>query len=285
MKRHGYYCRSRRAGKTVRSRSCLSCAKGKARCDNKLPECSRCKTKAIECLYPEKTPKVKRSKLHNSDHVPIAPHEMAPSFAVDSPSYKNRQEANNLGDMTLDPALVIPDPDFLDMSGEFLDWNSLDIDFAEMLNSQNNEKTVPPRSFVSPTLAPHWTPLMDRTTHVQQAITSMNTSIPRAPNLNIRSLIQRPRLNSGQQRIANLILHTLKSYPLMMLRDSTLPPFIHPHLASADAENDQMEPITNCISLVHMIGSKSHGTRKLFWRNVRQECERLCAVVRLDSRT
>ncbi|KAF1971540.1 hypothetical protein BU23DRAFT_175502 [Bimuria novae-zelandiae CBS 107.79] len=42
LKRHGYYCRSRRLGSTARPRSCIACAKGKARCDNRRPECSRC---------------------------------------------------------------------------------------------------------------------------------------------------------------------------------------------------------------------------------------------------
>ncbi|KAJ5833633.1 hypothetical protein N7474_001944 [Penicillium riverlandense] len=38
-----------------------------------------------------------------------------------------------------------------------------------------------------------------------------------------------------------------------------------------------MEPLSNCISLVHMISSGTRGSRKLFWRNVRMECERLCS--------
>lgn len=65
----------------------------------------------------------------------------------------------------------------------------------------------------------------------------------------------------------------------MMLRHGTLPPFIHPRLISSHAENTRMEPLTNCVSLMHMIGSRIQGSRKLFWKNVRLECERLCAEV------
>ncbi|KAK5095426.1 hypothetical protein LTR70_003590 [Exophiala xenobiotica] len=36
-----------------------------------------------------------------------------------------------------------------------------------------------------------------------------------------------------------------------------------------------MEPLNNCISLMHMLKSGVQGTRKLFWKNVRLECERL----------
>jgi hypothetical protein len=69
----------------------------------------------------------------------------------------------------------------------------------------------------------------------------------------------------------------LKSYVLKMLRHNSLPPFIHPYLVSAELA---MEPLDNCINLVHMISGEMKGGRKLFWRNVRMECERLCAEVR-----
>ncbi|KAH8701693.1 hypothetical protein BGW36DRAFT_371332 [Talaromyces proteolyticus] len=104
---------------------------------------------------------------------------------------------------------------------------------------------------------------------------SLYVSIPPQPTSALRSLNQRPKIKTGTQQIAKLILHTLKSYPLMMLRDDSLPPYIHPNLISSNTENNQMEPLTNCISLVHMISSKAQGSRKLFWRNVRVECERL----------
>lgn len=65
----------------------------------------------------------------------------------------------------------------------------------------------------------------------------------------------------------------------MMLRHNTLPPFIHPSVVSSDLDNPNLEPLTNCIALVHMIGSGIQASRKLFWENVRMECERLCEEV------
>lgn len=73
--------------------------------------------------------------------------------------------------------------------------------------------------------------------------------------------------------------YTLRSYPLMF-RQNTLPPFVHPHLLSSDAYKDQIELLTNCISLLHMISGGVQGSRKLFWENVRLECERICEDVR-----
>jgi hypothetical protein len=104
-------------------------------------------------------------------------------------------------------------------------------------------------------------------------------SIPRPPTSALRLLNQRPNSISGNQRIATLMLHTLKSYPLMLIRDDTLPPFIHTSFVTPDLGNKNLESLHNCISLVHMIRSGIQGSRKLFWRNVRMECEHLCADV------
>jgi hypothetical protein len=205
---------------------------------------------------------------------------MAPSLMADSPSVENRQEASNDGDIILGSALVISDPEFANIGGEKFDWDDPDIDFADFLDQQTNDETVQYPSSGSSSLVRHSTPSTDQTVQVQQAISSPNVSIPTLPTYTLRSLIQRPKMKTEAQRSANLMLHTLKSYPLMMLRHNTLPPFIHPRLISSDVENDNMEPLTNCIILVHMISSGVQGSRKLFWKNVRLECERLCEEVR-----
>ncbi|OAA71663.1 hypothetical protein LEL_08898 [Akanthomyces lecanii RCEF 1005] len=89
------------------------------------------------------------------------------------------------------------------------------------------------------------------------------------------SISYREHTDAGAQRVSLLMLQTLKSYPQMMMRQKTLPPFIHPSLLLGDT-NDDLEAWHNCMSLVHMANSKIHGSRKLFWRNVRAECERFC---------
>ena len=83
------------------------------------------------------------------------------------------------------------------------------------------------------------------------------------------------------QKTAHLMLHTLRSYPSMMMRHNTLPPFIHPSaLTSLNVDNnDDVEPLNNCISLSYMLNSGVKGSRKLFWKNVRMECERLGEMV------
>jgi hypothetical protein len=74
----------------------------------------------------------------------------------------------------------------------------------------------------------------------------------------------------------------MKAYPLMISRHNKLPPFIHPHLTAAGIGSDDTEPMNNCTSLLHMISAQVQGSRKLFWRNVRTECERFCVEVFLN---
>lgn len=268
LKRHGYYCRSRRVpvGSNSRPRSCISCARGKAGCDNRRPECTRCINKAIECHYPTNNSRATTgpSTQHGDDTLngleKITPPSMADSPSVDI----GQQTANNSGSMSLDGALILPDADFPNLGEDYLDWAGAGIGFADFLNgTQTNDPYLSPASPV-----------------VQQDFSPPSFSIPTPPSSTVRSLVQRPRRQAGAQRIANLILHTLKSYPLMMLRHKTLPPFIHPSLVSPDVEDVNIEPLTNCISLVHMISSEVQGSRKLFWKNVRMECERLFEEVR-----
>lgn len=181
--------------------------------------------------------------------------------------------------MNLDSALAMSNPDFSNIGGEYLVWDDVGIGLADFLNV-NAQTTDPYLSPGSSTFAPHSTPSTEQEARIPQGLSSPNFSIPRAPNSAVRSLVQRPRRQAGAQRISSLILHTLKSYPLMMLRHETLPPFIHPSLVSSDIERPDMEPLTNCISLVNMISSRSQGSRKLFWKNVQLECEHLFEDVR-----
>ena len=279
LKRHGYYCRSRRAGSTTRPRSCISCAKRKARCDNRLPGCSRCIAKTIECHYPANTSRGAGSGIQCSGDASIGRRKTVPASGADFPSLELREQATIDDDAIFDSTLVTADPEIANLDAEHFDWNDPGIDFAEFLNPEPNDETVQYPSSGPPSLISHSIPSTDQTVLVQQATSSSNVSIPTVPSYTIRSLVHRPRVNTVTQRIANLILRTLKSYPLMMLRHNALPPFIHPKFISSDFKNNQMEPLTNCISLVHMISHGIQGSRKLFWKNVRLECERLCEQV------
>jgi hypothetical protein len=283
LKRHGYYCRSRTIGKTTRPRACISCAKGKVGCDHRRPKCSRCITKGIECHYSTSTPRTPDPETPRSDDVPTERQgrmQPSPSSVLgNGNNFEERGSASDV-DMINDSALGLPDLDFAN-----LEWDGAGIEFASVFDLQETTGS----SFSPPGLSPS---LLRSPSSTEQARPSkkwfsfQNSSIPRGPTLAVRSLIQRPTVQSGAQRITNLIFQNLKSYPLMLLRQNSLPPFIHPSLVSSDVENDHMESLSNCISLVHMISSGVRGSRKLFWENVRRELEQVCEKVRsLPSRS
>ncbi|KAI5927536.1 hypothetical protein F4810DRAFT_269294 [Camillea tinctor] len=273
LKRHVYYCRSRRAGGTTRPRSCVPCAKGKAGCDNRRPKCSRCISKALECHYPENTPRATIARASQGHDVLVEPGKPRPSLGPDSSRSDNNQGVSNDGDMIIDELVLPDDADFSNLGEEgYIGWDEAATTFADLLNTQMDDASVSRRS--SSVVRHSTSPLAEQTIRLQQGFSTPTLSIPATPSRSVRSLIHRPNLQAGPQRIANLIFHTLKSYPLMMLRHNTLPPFIHPSLVSSEIDGVNMEPMTNCISLVHMISSGVRGSRKLFWKNVRLECER-----------
>ncbi|OTB08787.1 hypothetical protein M426DRAFT_161624 [Hypoxylon sp. CI-4A] len=243
LRRHGYYCRSRTAARSSRPRSCISCARGKAGCDKKRPECSRCMTVGIVCQYPTNaTTSSSTGETHTVDKPP--------------------GEVN--GTTVSGDGLMLTDPEFTNFGDGFTEEGITNIGLVDFMNTQMNE------SYLSPPSLGHTTPSTDPTIQFQQRLSPFSFSIPSTPNVTVRSLVRRPKMQPRAQRTINLIFGTLKSYPLMMSRHHTLPPFIHP---SFDAENAEMEALATCISLMRMIGAQ--GSRVLFWRNVQQECERI----------
>ncbi|KAH8668968.1 hypothetical protein BX600DRAFT_435480 [Xylariales sp. PMI_506] len=281
LRRHDYYCRSRKGGSANRLRSCIPCARSKAGCDHKRPECSRCKTKSTPCHYPpvHNTPRIKVPRVHITNPLDVEltdEGKVMESPVDDTTGVISSQHINTSGDMLLDDTLALPDFDISDLGGGLFDWNDPDTGPEEFIGSppEQPNNSYNKSSVELSTTVWHSSPPADRAVHIQQAYRYAQHTIPATPSSNVRSLIPRSRASAGTQRIAGLILSTLKSYPLMMLRHDTLPPFVHPSLVSSNLENIDTEPLANCISLVNMLRSDGPGSRRLFWKNVYMECER-----------
>ncbi|KAJ6134416.1 hypothetical protein N7523_000738 [Penicillium sp. IBT 18751x] len=171
-------------------------------------------------------------------------------------SLRNYTETSNNDTPSDDTALVTP-TNFASIDAGLIDWNP-DIDFDDILTSEVYEN-VPEQPSDAWSLTDH----VMSTYKIDQMWTP-NWSLPQQPTSNPRILKMRLDPRPGFQRTTTLILHTLKSYILTMLRNNSLPPFIHPTFTSAAFD---MEPLDNCLNLVHMISSGIKGSRKLFWRN------------------
>jgi hypothetical protein len=236
-------------GHTPRPRSCHLCAKTKTRCDKKWPNCSRCIAKGTECQYISKLPKSRTPGFHNNSHAVhheqlVVGNQQVPAFEAE---YFNLDV----------PDIELPETE----SSDFLNFETSDTDIYTSTGAGLVYRSSSP---------------FNQQFQTQLPIVA-NWSIPVVPTSRPHSITKRPKDKVGTERTATLVLHTLKSYVLTMLRHNSLPPFIHSSLVSAEF---LMEPLINCINLVHMISGDMKGSRKLFWRNVRMECERLCDEVR-----
>jgi hypothetical protein len=166
-----------------------------------------------------------------------------------------------------------------------VDWEVPDFDFNDIFNSQI---VVSDKGFDL-----SWSGIPDMFTaqplsiearlQTQEIDFLSRFSIPVTPTSYVRSLIQRPKTRSGS-KIVNMILGTLKSFPQTIQRHNTLPPFIHPYFLSSTSEGNDLEIFNNCFSLVRLLSTDTPSNRKLFWKNVRMECERICVEVSISSK-
>jgi hypothetical protein len=262
LKRHGYYCRSRRIGTSTRPRSCMKCAKSKVRCDNKQPKCTRCTAKGVECLLPV-------SELQSDASKPRDPENGTALSPKTRPQNLNLQA---YGDLFADDTLDLSDANFESLPD--IDWNDPAIDFTSFYDPKWSAETT----IVSPFEQPRTMPA-NLTPPLTEASLEILTRYPSPSSIALqidvpRSIIKRPKANPGLQRTAILMQQTLKSYLGMILRDGSLPPYIHPHILEIEFENNEMESLVNCVSLIQMLKTEARGSRKIFWRSVRIECER-----------
>lgn len=267
LKRHGYYCRSRQVGSAPRLRACASCVKGKTRCDNKQPTCSRCSTKGIECRYSASSRQSTEARIQKIANVSTGRRNTIPSPPESDVFAESSLATNSDVDAIIDSVLVPSDLVSTNFGDASIDDINQDLGFSSFLGLEGHRNDIQ-------TPLSGWYPVEG-----QQTTSYFNLSIPAQVTSNPRSLVKRVRFKIGGEGTAALILHTLKSYLRMMMYHHTLPPFIHPHTISPDFDKGNTEPLVNCVSLVHMIGSKVRGSRKLFWKNVRLECERLLSDV------
>ncbi|KAL4952340.1 hypothetical protein BDW69DRAFT_185540 [Aspergillus filifer] len=184
---------------------------------------------------------------------------------------------DNLHDEMLDTALAIPvsgpyeDQDPFDAPGLGdgvsdvinIDWSDPNLDAVSLiefdfLNPEPNLQATKAAEY-------HYLPV---------PTPQGRLSIPALPRL----ITYRPSESPGKERTTSLILHTLKSYLLMLMRDdNSLPPFIHPtSIRGQDRNENVYDPLGTCLTLLKSFHSTSTDkSRKRLWDNVRNECERM----------
>ncbi|KAK2036615.1 hypothetical protein LZ31DRAFT_219115 [Colletotrichum somersetense] len=72
------------------------------------------------------------------------------------------------------------------------------------------------------------------------------------------------------ENITNLIRRALRSYPHMMTRRSSFPPFIHHYQDKSHIP----EPLVNCMSIAVLYVARNNDTRPFLWKTIREEQDR-----------
>jgi hypothetical protein len=255
--------------RATRNRSCTACAKAKVRCDNKLPGCTRCIERKVECRPRTSSTAHHGKKMHSNNNV-----RETSQATLTSVSRSQIDLNDGVGNETFATEL---DFDLIDFGQGWNDWHQVNIDSLELQHPDDQSTAPVTQDSISLLPTDSWDPPLKQQFQIGQMASLTTSSIPMMPTYNLRSFFQLPATRGRAQPTTTLMLHILTSFPYMMKSHDTLPPFIHPYSLSATHahNNTSVEALTTCMSLMQMLHSNVSGSRKLFWKNVRFECERI----------
>lgn len=224
-KRHYYYCRSKQHNTSLsRKRSCAACIRAKARCtwlaNASLNACSRCNERGTECENDTGAPSAHTPGQGDSGLISsVTPQEVQKSeiqrSTTSSVLTKRSSRAESLQLSSLSPYYhnrasspkLLPDSDWDSYLGSVDTIELPDKYFgSQYTNPTSNILSEPPPDILSnftPYLTP-WTP-------------HLSTS---------SSFHSRTFTRPSQAPLVSLARRILSSYPLMILRKDTFPPFI-----------------------------------------------------------
>jgi hypothetical protein len=111
-------------------------------------------------------------------------------------------------------------------------------------------------------------------------------SLPLIPDCSMRSIGPRSLGKRSSQIGAAFLPCMLASYPAMMLRKETFPPFIHCVRGSESRHSNKSLPesLVNCMTIAQMFVTRGKETSKFMWRTIRMEQERIWLQVRKNNR-
>ncbi|CCF41339.1 hypothetical protein CH063_11649 [Colletotrichum higginsianum] len=252
LKRHQSYCRRARTRPRIRPKPCRECSAAKCKCSLQ-PNCARCIKKGLDCVYPETT---------NQGTGGLATTSSAQMLlAQNASSSQTFAQADILSFPPSDGLSWGSQSQLMDPNNAMLlaDGTDLGLDFAFGLESLDQDINV-----TDMTPAPEvYKLVMSSCINGDRSVEASTTDA----SFPLRSLCAP---NPVAESSANLIRQALRSYPHMMLRRSSFPPFIHPH-----QDKDHLpEPLANCMSIAVLFAARNRDTRQFLWKSIREEQDR-----------
>lgn len=297
--RHVRYCRRAQHQRKGRPKSCVACSASKVKCTFASP-CSRCERKGLRCVYqgggdgPQR-PGAYEQQVHGDDmtvaSVTWEPDDVAPrgvdQVARNIDDYGGTGEhvgtANGVrGTAWIDGSWM----DFADSHGLVPDAMDLPIETPSL--DENDSINLGPQ-LAAPPLPPLAIDMPSLETNSQHTSSpsrsSENGSVP--AHLSLSLMEEQPsgqrcfqymltpisaptdltHLRQGNpvlKHAATLIMHMSCSFPQMMLRRATFPPFIHPRRHEAALP----DKIAGCMAVAQLFVARTPETRGFLWRTI-----------------
>ncbi|KAK2803071.1 hypothetical protein FQN50_007152 [Emmonsiellopsis sp. PD_5] len=247
------------------------------------PSCSRCTRKGIQCVYdrrPGRRQRVAAANTTGNDPMDGLSRDINPTGPVTPVSVSIG--AQDSGDSFTG----------LEMLGSESIWDErIPYPLDESSQADQIWSTIPPPKegelldLVHRTITTELdSPFKLATTWLPQgtldwsnpAFSTSDLAIqPKSPSTNYLSYIAIH--DPTAQRNASYILQMLRSFPQMMMRKATFPPFIHSqgYGKTNHPERSLPEPIGNCMSLVQSFYWRTAETKEFVWKMIRKEQCRL----------
>lgn len=98
-----------------------------------------------------------------------------------------------------------------------------------------------------------------------------------------KSLVSNPAENRNLPINSTVLGRIFSSYPAMMLRKETFPPFIHQVWPQqAQGKNTLLESLVNCMTISQLFVNRNEETNKFMWSIIRMELDRIGQQVRAN---
>ncbi|KIW48328.1 hypothetical protein, variant [Exophiala oligosperma] len=298
--RHTTYCRKAQGRHKRRSQACAACRSAKAKCSFE-EQCQRCKKHGLSCIYGSK----KIAPIANSRPAEIPgttaaeQEDVATEFESAEPIIDDLQkETRNSCTTAHPPAATLGDDDdafrdsvFNDEVSDLLGIDGTligstlvssldDDDDAHIMSSQQlsqqQQLSLEPSATSSSSQQRLMHEIQGRNTYDDRLWSKF--FFPSDPYASwsvygdaekwVMQPIYMP--SSVSQTHASRVVRMLRSFPRMMLRRETFPPFIHTHQG-----HDLPEPIANCMSIAQIFCSRNTVNGAFVWRTIRAEQDRL----------
>lgn len=291
-KRHVTYCQKSTRPKTSREKACASCNKSKTKCDFRHP-CLRCKTRQTFCTYDNNNPSLpghsstQPAILHESLielGAPQAEHDFPVSAPIDN-SIPNIDAPHVRIDIlqgdheylgSLSENFTITNNEFPLQTSSIETPANQSISISEPMYP--NFELFSPSAFEAFDLDFTHDDLVEGPVKQTWESNSLIAQTPQCPVAIAKANASRRAATGVSERHISFLISILRTYPKLLLKRATLPPFIHPFSYNQhDSEGNVSfpEPLAICKSIAHMFDIRAAEARKFLWRTIDAEIQRL----------